>query len=115
MMQSHPMKDALKRRMAKGLDITITVGTPEGKKAESDLAPPGDHMDVDDVSGKPPINPMHPDADPMQMDPEEDAALNDHMMSDMTPHDHEMMNTRDPSKMSLGQRARMEAMKRHGK
>lgn len=97
-----PMKDALKRRKAKGIDITITID-PDGQGKETDLAPPGEAPEGDLAAEGMPEGQM---LSPEQADMQELEEL----VSDMSEQDKMQAMEPGAKPMSLGQRARMEAL-----
>lgn len=122
MMHSNGLKDALARRRARSMDqhpdVTIEIDTPgaahmghaEEEQAQggaSDMAPNAPLIDDEQAEqrGLAPSGAQDPEAFP----------LDSHMLSGMTDHDQDFLRGVDPKGMSLGQRARMDAMKRNGK
>lgn len=116
MMHGHdPMKDALKRRKQHGVDITITVDKGDDRDKNTDLAPKGEmdpDQDADQGMQPDPDLPQHPEQDP-------DAAQDmlHEMTAGMTDHDKQMLSAPGHKPLSLGNRARMEALAKmkHGK
>jgi len=109
MMDHSPMKEALKRRKGRGIDITITVD-PQGDK-QTDLAPKGEEM------GKEGEDPMHPEQqDPMHPE-QDDLEMLGELTDDMSDHEKQMSMEPGHKPQSLGGRARMEALAKlkHGK
>lgn len=121
MMYGNGMKEALARRRARSMDqhpdVTIEIDAPgaqmgmeEEEQAQggaSDMAPNAPMIDDEQAEqrGLAPSGAQDPEEFP----------LDDQMLSGMTDHDQDFLRGMDPKGMSLGQRARMDAMKRNGK
>lgn len=91
----HEMKEALKRRGNRSLDLNITIGAAEPDQNKTDLAP--------SVKDKPMAHPM----DDMDVAPDDD--MDSSSITDgMSDYDKESLMTKKPS--SLGERARQMAL-----
>lgn len=99
MMNSNPMKDALKRRKMQGMDVTISIAPADESEKDSDLAP---------ASHEGQESPMA-EAMEEQAAPDEMGDLEE-LTGGMTDHDKQMAMEPGRKPLSLGERARMEAL-----
>ncbi len=110
MMDLDPMREALKRRKGKGIDITITVD-PEGgvEQKDTDLAPKGEALQGEDEG----LGKLMPgqEQEP-QLDGEDDLAMLEELTGDMTDYDKQQAMEPGRKPMSLGGRARTDALGR---
>lgn len=103
MMNADPMKDALKRRKMQGLDITISID-PAGEK-ETDLAPAGE---APPEAGEAPLEKAMA---AQEQDPDQDdMGMLEELTGGMSDYDKEQAMEPGKKPLSLGERARMDAV-----
>jgi hypothetical protein len=102
------MKQALKNRRGRGLDVSIIIGKPEHEEGKTDLAPPSEG----DASAEHPLAEMHDKlSEHEKMESPEDELGDEDLMSGMNEHD--LSHLKEPGNAkSLGQKARLAAMMR---
>lgn len=111
MMAMDPMREALKRRKSKGVDITISIDPAESTEKDTDLAPKGEAHEEQEMM-------MDPEQAMGEGEAPSDMQMIEELVSDMSENDKQMAMAPGAKPGSLGQRARMDALeklKQHGK
>lgn len=134
MLKMDPMKEALMRKKAKGLDLTIILKQPEGEgKKGGDLAPEnpefeGEKLGAEKAQEEEAAEDMNLEGEPEELaglgaeegDDEEAKgadmeALKEAMMAKVSSADEEAMMSGERKPKSLGERARMALMSKFKK